>query len=70
MDVYDARIFRQAAADRIPQDDFNRLMRLFRFTSIPRYILVDRQGCIIDDNHNGYDGLEHALKALKQKEQR
>ena len=55
---------------RIPQDDFNRLMRLFRFTSIPRYILVDRQGCIIDDNHNGYDGLEHALKALKQKEQR
>ena len=35
---------------RIPTDDYRYLRQLFRFNGIPRYILVDKEGKIIDDD--------------------
>lgn len=39
---------------RIPQSDYNRLRDLFKFNGIPRYILIDRDGKILNDNFNLY----------------
>lgn len=36
---------------RIPEDDFNYLRELFRFNGIPHYILLDKEGHIMDDNN-------------------
>ena len=52
---------------RISDDDFNRLQRLFHFTAVPRYVLVDREGRILNDNHSGYIGFESMLNALLER---
>lgn len=36
---------------RLDQSDFNRLRDLFNFNGIPRYILIDRDGTVLDDNY-------------------
>lgn len=37
---------------RIPESDYNYLRELFRFNGIPRYVLLDRNGDVLDDNFN------------------
>ena len=67
-DDFTARNLTGELTCRIPQRDFQTLQHLFSFNALPRYILVDRNGRIIDDNHPGYPGLEITLKHLKDKE--
>ena len=67
-DDFTARNLTGELTCRIPQHDFQTLQHLFSFNALPRYILVDRNGRIIDDNHPGYPGLEITLKHLKDKE--
>jgi thiol-disulfide isomerase/thioredoxin len=40
---------------RLTADQFMYMRQLFRFNGIPRYVLVDRDGKIIDDNFNAYN---------------
>lgn len=40
---------------RLDQSDFNRLRDLFNFNGIPRYILIDRDGTVLDDNYMPYN---------------
>lgn len=50
---------------RIKQDDYLYLRELFKFNGIPRYVMVDREGRIMDDNfqmHNFERALQEALK--------
>ena len=68
-DDFTARNLTGELSYRIPQRDFQTLQHLFSFNAVPRYILVDRNGRIIDDNSAGYHGLEITLKYLKDKEQ-
>lgn len=51
---------------RIPQDDFNYLRQLFKFNGIPRYVVIDRKGHIINDNFNMHN-FEHELAKLLPK---
>lgn len=46
---------------RIPASDFNRLRDLFRFSGIPRYILIDKEGNVANDNFNVHN-LRSALE--------
>ena len=39
---------------RINADQYRFLRQLFRFNGIPRYVLVDKEGKIIDDNFNSF----------------
>jgi len=39
---------------RIDADQYRFLRQLFRFNGIPRYVLVDKEGKIIDDNFNSF----------------
>ncbi|MDL2245022.1 TlpA family protein disulfide reductase [Parabacteroides sp. OttesenSCG-928-J18] len=51
---------------RIKQDDYLYLRELFKFNGIPRYVMVDREGRIMDDNFQMHN-FEYALqKALKE----
>ena len=38
---------------RIPESDYNYLRELFHFDGIPRYVILDREGKVLDDNYNG-----------------
>ena len=49
---------------RISADQFQYLRQLFRFNGIPRYVLVDKEGKIVDDNfmsHNFERWLQNSL---------
>ena len=46
---------------RIPQADYNRIRSLFRFSSIPHYVLFDPDGRVVNDDFNFYNRKE-ALK--------
>lgn len=35
---------------RITNDDFNQLRQLFRFNGIPRYVVIDAKGDVMNDN--------------------
>jgi len=39
---------------RIPKDDFNHLRQLFKFNGIPRYVVIDPQGRVIDGDFGLY----------------
>lgn len=40
---------------RLPQADFDRLRNLFKFSSIPHYVLIDREGKVVFDDFNHLD---------------
>ena len=52
---------------RINADQYRYLRQLFRFNGIPRYILVDREGRILNDNmlHSGASHEMELIKAIK-----
>lgn len=62
-DKYVAANLEGETSHRIPAADFNRLRDLFRFNGIPRYILIDREGKVIDDRFS-YHNLHNALGKL------
>jgi thiol-disulfide isomerase/thioredoxin len=39
---------------RLSEDDFNYLRELFRFNGIPRYVVINKQGQVLDDNFDMY----------------
>ncbi|QDH80365.1 TlpA family protein disulfide reductase [Echinicola soli] len=50
----------------ISEDDLNQLRQLFEFNSIPRYVVIDREGKVYDDNfpmHNFTSRLQDILAA-------
>lgn len=47
---------------RIPLSDYNYLRELFAFNGIPRYVVLDREGKVINDNYRG--DLDADLKEL------
>ncbi|MDR3260325.1 MAG: TlpA family protein disulfide reductase [Tannerella sp.] len=51
---------------RLTADQYRYLRQLFRFNGIPRYVLVDREGLIVDDNAPGYN-FEHELNMILKK---
>ncbi|NDW11856.1 TlpA family protein disulfide reductase [Bacteroides sp. 214] len=53
---------------RISSDDFLYLRQLFKFNGIPRYVLVDREGKIADDNYSMYLFSTHIKELLKEPE--
>jgi len=52
---------------RINADQYRYLRQLFRFNGIPRYVLVDKEGKIMDDNYNARSNLDEKLKELTKK---
>ena len=46
---------------RIPESDFHLLRDLFAFSGIPRYVLIGRDGKVLDSNFSFYD-MKKALK--------
>lgn len=55
---------------RIPTDDFNYLRQLFNFNGIPRYVVIGKNGKVIDDNYNMYgfeSNIQQLLKSDKEK---
>jgi thiol-disulfide isomerase/thioredoxin len=50
---------------RIPTDDFNYLRQLFNFNGIPRYVVIGKNGEVIDDHYNMYDFEANVLQLLK-----
>jgi thiol-disulfide isomerase/thioredoxin len=52
LDRYEEFVKEQGLAHsfRLSADQMNHLRQLFRFFGVPRYVLVDRQGRILDDN--------------------
>ncbi|MDH6313563.1 thiol-disulfide isomerase/thioredoxin [Parabacteroides sp. PFB2-10] len=51
---------------RIKQDDYVYLRELFKFNGIPRYVMVDREGRIMDDNFQMYNFEQTLEKVLKE----
>lgn len=49
---------------RLTADEYNYLRELFKFNGIPRYVLLDKNGDIIDDNYNPYKMLEKDIERL------
>ena len=49
---------------RLPQSDYNYLRELFRFNGIPRYVLLDRDGKLLDGDFPMYN-IELFLKESK-----
>lgn len=49
---------------RLPQSDYNYLRELFHFNGIPRYVLLDRDGKLLDENFPMYN-IELFLKESK-----
>jgi len=52
---------------RINADQYRYLRQLFRFNGIPRYVLVDKEGRILDDNYDARSNLDEKLKELTKK---
>ena len=46
---------------RIPMSDYHHLRQLFHFNGIPRYVLIDRDGNVMDEDYNGWN-LDYDLK--------
>lgn len=55
---------------RLPQGEYNYLCELFRFTGIPHYVVLDRQGRLIDGNYSFLCGerLENSLQMWMEME--
>jgi len=52
---------------RINADQYRYLRQLFRFNGIPRYVLVDKEGKILDDNYKVSTNLDTKLEELTKK---
>lgn len=50
---------------RLSVDDYNYLRQLFKFNGIPRYVLVNRDGNVVDDNFHGHLD-DNILKKLEK----
>ena len=63
-DAYDNFVKEQELSHiyRINSDQYLYLRQLFRFNGIPRYVLVDREGKIVDDNFNFRQNPELRIK--------
>lgn len=48
---------------RLPEDEYNYLRQLFKFNGIPRYVMLDRDGNVVDDNFPGHNA-EHEIQQL------
>lgn len=51
---------------RIPKDDYNYLRQLFRFNGIPRYVLLDKEGNLVNANFYPESGRQEFERLLKQ----
>ena len=40
---------------RIPVDDFNYLRQLFKFNGIPKYVVISKNGDVIDNDYKMYE---------------
>lgn len=49
---------------RVPVDEYNYLRSLFKFNGIPRYVLIDENGDVLDDNFSMYRFDEEIAKVL------
>ncbi|NDV81588.1 redoxin family protein [Bacteroides sp. 51] len=69
LDRYDKFVEEQELThtNRISSDDYLYLRQLFRFNGIPRYVLVSREGRILDDNFSMYN-FKHTIKQLLEEE--
>lgn len=63
-DKYVAENMTNDISIRIPESDYMHLRQLFNFNSIPRYILVDPSGLIVDHDYRLTD---HRLKSSLDK---
>ena len=53
---------------RIPVDDFNYLRQLFKFNGIPKYVVIAKNGDVIDDDYEMYefhDTVDDIIKTYK-----
>lgn len=50
----------------LTEDEFAHLRQLFKFNGIPRYVLVDREGKILNDNFHIYSFKNEIKKLLQQ----
>ena len=48
---------------RLPEDEYNYLRQLFKFNGIPRYVMLDRDGNVVDDNFPGHNA-EYEIQKL------
>jgi thiol-disulfide isomerase/thioredoxin len=51
---------------RIPQDEFNYLRQLFKFNGIPRYVVIDSNGHVINDNFSMHNFETELARLLPQ----
>jgi thiol-disulfide isomerase/thioredoxin len=54
---------------RIPQDEFNYLRQLFKFNGIPRYVVIDSNGHVINDNFRMHNFESELARLLPQYQQ-
>ena len=66
-DDYIAKNLKGEVSFRISQNDYNYLRELFRFNGIPRYMLISREGRILNDNFSAHM-LDLTTKELLQNE--
>jgi thiol-disulfide isomerase/thioredoxin len=52
---------------RLTQDDMNRFMQLFKFSSLPHYVLLGRDGRVLDDDFKTYTGMEQMLEKYTER---
>ena len=50
---------------RLPEDEYNYLRQLFKFNGIPRYVMLDRDGNVVDDNFPGHNA-EYEIQHYSQ----
>jgi len=69
LNAYDKFVTEQELSNtyRISPDQYLYMRQLFRFNGIPRYVLVDREGKILDDNFSVSFDIEKKLKELAEK---
>ncbi len=51
---------------RLSLDDYNYLRQLFKFNGIPRYVVIDKNGDVIDDHFSMYN-FDHLLDGILEK---
>ena len=50
---------------RLPLDDYNYLRELFKFNGIPRYVVIDKKGDVLNDDFPMYNFSYELKKILK-----
>jgi hypothetical protein len=64
---YDQFVEEQALTNSflVTKDDMNRFQQLFKFSGMPRYVLLGPDGRVLDDNFNPYVGIKRELEKYK-----